>query len=85
MLEEKTRWKHVQEVLQRPDFKSRVLSLDPHKVPERAIAVAEQLSLGNQDLSHLLQIKQLGVFPSIIAVWTVAMLRVLAEIAAQKK
>ena len=80
MLEEKTRWKHVQEVLRRPDFKARVLALDPRRVPAKAVTVAEQLALSNGDLSPLLRIKELGLFPSVIAAWAVAMLRVLAKL-----
>ena len=56
MLEEKTRWKNVQDVLTRPDFKSRLLGLDPKTVPERVVTVAQQLSVGSGDLSHLFRI-----------------------------
>lgn len=79
MLEEKTRWRHVQGVLARPDFKDRVLALDPLRVSGRAIGVAQQLVSGSGDLSPLLRIADLGPFPAVIAAWTVAMLQVIGK------
>ncbi len=79
MLEEKTRWRHVQAVLSRPDFKARVLALDPLRVSGKAIAVAQQLVVGNGDLAPLLRIGELGPFPAVMGAWTVAMLRIIAK------
>jgi hypothetical protein len=79
MLEEKTRWKQVQEVLRRPDFRSRVAAVDPAKVSPKAVAIAEQLTLNTGDLTPLLQVQVQGTFPAVIAAWTVAMLRLLTK------
>ena len=85
MLDEKTRWKHVQAVLRRPDFRERVCAVDPTRVSARAEMVAEQLSLSSDDLTPLLRIKDLGRFPAVISTWTVAMLHMLDKLRQQRR